>query len=220
MRKRKKTTKTVTKPFLFSFAFLLSVICLGYGAYSTYSALTDHDEKVNEFRLSNLTTTIEEEFEEPGDFAPDVDYTKKVTIKNSAETEMFIRVLALPKISKMEAGSETEILLPSGTNGAKPVLTIDYNLTDWIDGGDGYFYYKTKIAKNGETKALFNTVRLNGANIDKELYNGSTLTFEIKVESINTSQFAYRDAWWNGSTPTVNPLQEVDNLLKVQTIGG
>lgn len=222
LKKRKKEVKTVTKPFLFSVALTLSLLCLGYGTYSTYSALTDYDEKVNEFRLSNLTSTIEEEFEKPGTFEPDVDYTKKVTIKNSADADMFIRVLALPKISKTEAGSDTEILLPSGsgTDGAASVLTIDYNLADWIDGKDGYFYYKTKVAKGASTKVLFNTVRMNGSQIDKELYSNSTLTFEIKVESIGISAFAYRDAWWNGSIPIANPLLEVDNLLKSQTIGG
>lgn len=220
MKKIKKESKTVTKPFLFIVASFLSFVCLAYGTYSTYSALTDHDEKVNEFRFSNLKTTVEEEFDPPGNFKPDVDYTKKVTMSNAAEADVFVRVIALPKISKTESGSNTEILLPSGTEGAAPVLTMDYNLADWIDGQDGYFYYKTKVPKGGTTQPLFTTVRLNGSNIDKELYDGSTLTVEIKVESIGTSQFAYRDAWWNGQTPATDPLREIDNVLKSQTVEG
>ncbi|MGC6770348.1 hypothetical protein [Enterococcus sp. LJL51] len=199
----------------------LTTIFIGFiFAYSiqiTYSALTDHDKKENSFQIGNLNTTIKEEFDPPKEFEPDKEYEKKVEIKNTGSLDSFVRVLALPVITA-EADDGTTIVLSATTDGATPILTIDYNLVDWIDGKDGYFYYKKKLVTGEKTAALFSTVKMNKANISEE-YNRAKLTFEIKVEGIHTTKYAYRDAWWGGSVPpTGSELAEVDNTLKTQTI--
>lgn len=185
----------------------------------TFSSLTDSDNKQNAFRIGDLKVAIKEEFDPPVKFEPDKEYTKKVKIENTSDQAIFLRVLASPMISKKEADGTT-MLLPATTDGTKPILTIDYNATDWIDGKDGYFYYKKKIPKGESTPYLFTKVALNKANIE-ELYDDYTdvnLTFELKAEAINCTQYAYRDAWWNSKIPTVSPLLDVDNELKDQTI--
>ena len=189
---------------------------LSFGLYQTYAALTDSDQKQNEFRVGNLQNTIEEEFDPPAVLEPEKDYLKKVAIKNTGEQESFIRVLALPILSKKQPnGSIT--LLPATVNGPVPVLSVDYNLKDWINGEDGYFYYRYKLIKGASTTNLFTNVKMNQANITEE-YQGATLSFEVKVEGISTTKFAYRDAWWSGKIPTENPQLEVDNALKNQTV--
>ncbi|WP_086349756.1 hypothetical protein [Candidatus Enterococcus clewellii] len=204
-----------------SFCILAIVTVIGIitykGVQQTYAALTDADEKRNEFRISDLRTEIEEDFVPPGTFEPEIDYKKIVTVKNAGEMNSFVRVLALPVITKT-ASSGAVTVLPATTEGTAAVLTIDYNLTDWIDGKDGYFYYKKKLTAGKKTEPLFTTVRMNQANITPE-YVGAVLDFEIKVEGIGATKYAYRDAWWNGQTPIVNPLLEVDDLLKDQTDG-
>ncbi|MGL4694607.1 hypothetical protein [Enterococcus larvae] len=217
--RRKPKKKLLLNKMSFGILAIVAVISLiAYkGVQQTYAALTDADEKQNEFRISDLRTEIEEEFIPPGTFEPEIDYTKIVTVKNAGEMNSFVRVLALPVITKT-SGSGAVTLLPATTEGADAVLTIDYNLTDWIDGKDGYFYYKKKLTAGEKTTPLFTTVRMNQANITTE-YTGAVLDFEIKVEGIGATKYAYRDAWWNGQTPSANPLLAVDDLLKDQTDG-
>lgn len=217
MKKKQGSKKHLSIKQLFLFAgFLVMLISLSFGLYQTYAALTDRDQKQNEFRVGNFQTSIEEEFDPPASFEPEKDYLKKVAIKNTGEQESFIRVLALPILTKKQANGSI-LLLPATTDGPAPVLSIDYNLTDWINGNDGYFYYKKKLKKNERTANLFTKVKMNQAAITDE-YKGVLLSFEIKAEGISATRYAYRDAWWNGEIPTIAPLVQIDDLLKIQTV--
>lgn len=214
---RKKCRKYPSLKSLVLFTGLVVVVAsLSVGLYQkTYASLTDHDEKQNDFRVGGLQTSVEEDFEPPFVFEPDKKYTKRVWVANTGDLDSFIRVLALPVLSKKQGNGGT-ILLPTTVNGSQPVLTIDYNLSDWVAGEDGYFYYKKKVASGEKTAVLFSQVILNQLHITEE-YQGVQLSFEIKAEGIGTSQYAYRDAWWNGQMPTAGKLLEIDNLLKNQT---
>lgn len=216
-KNRKKSGSYLSKKWLFSaIGLVVAVICLSASLYQkTYASLTDHDQKQNEFRVGDLKVSVEEEFEQPATFEPDKEYIKQVWAKNTGELDSFIRVLALPVLSKKQANGTT-LLLPATVNGSNPVLTIDYNLADWIEGEDGYFYYKKKLAQDEKTAFLFSKVRLNQTNITED-YQDVQLSFEIKLEGIGISKYAYRDAWWNSSVPSSGQLLQVDNLLKDQT---
>ena len=211
--KRKKLKQPKLLLLITGLAVLLIVVIT---SSSTFSSLIDSDEKQNDLRIGDLKTTIEEDFDSPATFIPDQEYSKKVKIKNVSDQSMFLRVLVSPMISKKDSDGTT-ILLPSTTDGTVPVLTIDYNTIDWINGNDGYFYYKKKLIKGESTPYLFTKVTMNKVNIT-EKYDGVNLTFDLKAEAINCTQFAYRDAWWNSQIPTDNPLLGVDNELKNQTI--
>lgn len=130
---------------------------------------------------------------------------------NTGDQEIFLRVLAVPVITKAEDGEQ--LLLPATVDGDKPVLTIDYNQKEWMLGEDGYYYYLEKIPKGASTAALFTKVKMNQANITGD-YKDAVLSFEIKSEAIGVTKFAYRDAWWEGAVPSTNQLLEVDNILK------
>lgn len=216
IKSKKKLLLNKTSVFFLGIVTVIGLITYK-GIGQTYAALTDADEKQNEFRVSDLKTEIEEEFVPPGTFEPEKDYQKIVTVKNTGDMNSFVRVLALPVITKTD-NSGAVTLLPATTEGSDAVLTIDYNLADWIDGKDGYFYYRNKLTAGEKSTPLFTTVRMNQANITNE-YTDAVLDFEIKVEGIGATKYAYRDAWWNGQTPTVSPLLDVDNALKGQTDG-
>ncbi|MBP2099935.1 hypothetical protein [Enterococcus rivorum] len=215
--KNKKNSRKYSskKNLILLLGLLIAVISLSASLYQkTFASLTDHDEKQNKFRIGDLKVSVEEEFQPPITFEPDVIYPKKVWVKNTGELNSFVRVLALPILSKKQANGST-LLLPATTTGIAPILTIDYNLSDWIDGGDGYFYYKKKLSKGEKTPLLFSSVTLNQDNITEE-YKDVKLSFEIKAEGIGISKYAYRDAWWNSSIPVSGELLQVDNLLKDQ----
>ena len=202
--------------FLLFVASFFIVFLLIVTSKATFSSLTDSDNKKNDFRLGDLKVKINEEFTPPAKFVPEQEYTKKVTLANTSEQPIFIRVLTSPMLSKKDSDGTTT-LLPATTNGTSPILTIDYDTTNWIDGQDGYFYYKKKLLKGQTTPYLFTKVKMNQANIT-EKYDDVTLTFDLKVEAINCTEYAYRDAWWASDIPKVSPLLDVDNGLKKQTI--
>lgn len=204
------------------FIFLSSVVMLFlfvliYGVRTTYSSLMDSDKKNNDFKIGNLKGVIEEEFIPPESFEPDVEYEKQVWVKNDGDIEAFVRVLPSAEVYIEDEDGNKE-LLPSDTEGDDAVLTIDYNLNDWIDGKDGNFYYKKKIKKGEKTTKLFTTVKMNKENIDSD-YDGAKLSIEVKSEIIFTTKYAYRESWWQGVIPEDNsPLKEVDEILSSQTI--
>ncbi|OEG14703.1 hypothetical protein BCR23_12340 [Enterococcus quebecensis] len=217
MKKKRQKKKFLTvKQLLLFVGLLIIIVSFSSGLYKTYAALTDKDQKQNEFRIGDFQTSIEEEFDPPANFEPDKEYLKKVSIRNTGEQESFIRVLALPVLTKKQVNGTTQLLVAT-VEGPTAVLTIDYNLTDWFDGKDGYFYYKKKLIKGESTTNLFTKVMMNKGNITEE-YEGVFLSIEIKAEGISSTKFAYRDAWWGGKTPIENPLLAIDESLKNQTI--
>lgn len=76
-----------------------------------------------------------------------------VTISNTGDTEAYIRAAIVVTWKDAENGN---------VYGSVPVKITDYNitlnLTDWIDGKDGFYYYKYPVAPNdqasSETSAL------------------------------------------------------------------
>ncbi|OEG12522.1 hypothetical protein BCR25_06970 [Enterococcus termitis] len=196
---------------------LTILVCLGIGMYQTYAALTGQDSKENNFKIADFKTSIEEDFQPSKKFEADIDYKKIVRVKNDGEDLAFVRVLVSPVITTKDTMTNQTILLPATMNGSAPVLSIDFNDVDWIDGQDGFYYYKQALKTGEKTSSLFEKVRMNSQSIDTN-YTGAILTFELKVESVNTTAYAYRDAWWNGQKPTVGVLLPIDQVLEPQVI--
>ena len=64
------------------------------------------------------------------------------------------------------------------------------------------------------TSKLFEAIKLSDQLSDQ--YHDATFVLSLKVEAINCAEFAYRDAWWQGTTPTDQPLKAVDDALKMK----
>ncbi|MEO1770000.1 hypothetical protein [Candidatus Enterococcus ferrettii] len=196
---------------------VIGVICfllLIGGSYLVYAAMTAQDRKENDFQVGQVETRIfEENFDETMTEIPkDQSIPKEVRIENTGTIRQFVRVMVLPEVRKSIVGdAENEQVLP---------LPIDTSIelegmetTDWIDGGDGYYYYNKRLDSGDRTSYLFESVRLPEQLSDR--YHQTTLTISLKVETINCAQFAYRDAWWQGNTPEADsPLEAVDEALK------
>ncbi|MGX4686990.1 hypothetical protein JNUCC83_08815 [Vagococcus sp. JNUCC 83] len=130
---------------------------------------------------------------------------KEININNDGNTNLFVRVMVFPEIM-----TDSENLLAS--NIGKEVL-VDLG-TDWIDGKDGYYYYK-KIVKPGNMSTnLFEKVKLS-SDLDDN-YIGSHLSMQVKAETITNATYVYRVVWWNGTktdVPIDNNLRNIDNYL-------
>lgn len=215
LKKKKKKNSSRTrrcKQLFLALSLVVILISGSYSVYQSYAALSDRDQKQNHFRIGDVRTEIEEVFEAPQIVEFDKAYKKKVAVRNSGEQPIFLRILPLAKLYKKQTDGAT-LLLPSTND----TLSIDYNDKDWLNGEDGYYYYKYAVKPNEETKPLFTTVTVN-KTATIETSEGMHLTFEIKAEGISITKYAYRDAWWQSATPNKEPLATIDQVLVSQTL--
>lgn len=157
-----------------SFIILLS-LCGILTAGTALSYLTSHDNKSNAFKTQNNTIEIIEEFPEP-DKVP-TEFKKKVQIKNTGETDCYVRVSS-----------------DFSSNAIGELYTIDFNTTDWTTlQSDGYYYYKKKLAVGETTPALYTAYSLT------DLDNADAVeSFDIYItgESIESRDYVnYQEAW-------------------------
>lgn len=191
------------------------ILLLVGGGYLVYAAMTAQDSKENDFQIGQIETKLfEENFDDDMTEAPtDQSIPKEVRIQNVGTIKQFVRVMILPEVRKNIAGdTKNEQVLPLkiGTD----LLLGEMTTADWIDGGDGYYYYvKEAVEPKKHTSYLFKTVKLSSQLSDK--YDQAKFSISLKVEAINCAEFAYRDAWWQGQTPaTGSPLKTVDDALQ------
>lgn len=168
----------------------------------------DNDVVNNRLILPTLTGEIEEVFTPGTEIEPGTPKQKDVKITNTGTTPLFVRVMALPKI-----------LDPNGTllpGGIGDEITVNLS-SDWQDGGDGYYYYKDIVEPGNSTPSLFTSVTL-ASGLGEE-YDDAEFTIQVKSETITAFRYEYRNAWWDGATPTSPPLSTIDGILESLRIG-
>lgn len=125
----------------------------------------------------------------PGD-----SYAKKVEVRNNGSKQTYVRVKVdylWTLINPPEGFDEDEL----------NVAEIDFNTAKWIDGEDGYYYYKDIVKTTGNLEPLFNTVTFKGLEMGNE-YQGSTFKITLKAEAVQASHEAYKDVWGLNALPT------------------
>lgn len=200
------------------FYLVIAIACVGLligGSYLVYAAMTASDRKENDFQIGQVETQLfEENFDEDLTETPkNTAVPKEVRIKNTGTIEQFVRVMILPEVRAKIVGDEQDkqvLPLNIGTD----IELEEMVSADWIKGEDGYYYYKEAVKPKEYTSYLFKKVKLS--NQLSSRYEQATLTITLKVEAINCAEFAYRDAWWQGTTPTSSPLKDVDDALKTK----
>lgn len=130
--------------------------------------------------------------------------TRKVTVTNQSNTTAFIRVTIHPVL--VDKDGITRALSVSD-------VVKDLNLTDWVDGKDGFYYYKKvlRTVPNQTTDPIFTKLQPPAG-----VKAADKVSLQLKVEAVTTAGNAYRNAWWEGETPngTVRPdLQGIDTIL-------
>lgn len=128
---------------------------------------------------------------------PGVAETKYISVFNEATApdgrigaDAYIRVALVPIWSKTD-----------GSNSALPVsnvvLTLAPNATDdWIQGKDGYYYYKYPVAPGSNTSRLLESVSWNLTNtsLDAE-YLSSLLEVQVLADAIQSQSNAIENYW-------------------------
>ncbi|MGG5329421.1 hypothetical protein [Enterococcus sp. AZ163] len=208
--------KKVKRGMFYLIVAVCSILLLIGGGYWVYAAMTATDRKENDFQIGQVETEIIEVFDDTRtEVKLDEVVQKDVLIKNTGTINQFIRVMVLAEVRAPITGdpvNQQVLPLLIGTD-----LLLENGATaDWTNGQDGYYYYKKEaVEPNKKTSKLFESVRLSDQLAAR--YQQAELSITLKVETINCSEFSYRDAWWQGTTPAQAPLKDVDDHLNGMT---
>lgn len=190
--------KILKKHYIFAISLLLALSVITAVTYSFY---VNKDEIINKMKLGIQVADIVEEFD--GE-------EKEVFVENTGTTPILVRANA-----KMICTNESIVL------NANKIATADYNLTDWMDGGDGWYYY-TKILQPKETSEILVHVTTDTQDIpedEKSLYEGAQLDVPVNMEYYKPlndgTEYAHEVAWnLDNIAPDDTELQAVRDMLR------
>jgi hypothetical protein len=207
------------KPFILLFCLLLSFTISLSGTLSWFTASDTRTNSLKTPPEKGFMINLVDVFE---GYPEDDKYNKRVGAANTDEKDAFVRLLVIPTIyldDNAAANEGVRTVLPAvfGVD----VIIEDLNTADWLDGGDGYYYYKHILAGKTSTddlnKNLFNQVSISPALL--AAYPFAHVMIEVKLEGVGTAPAnEYRESWWDWDgvppTPLTAPLQTVDAALQ------
>ena len=196
--------KQLRRPKRLATLLVSLLLVLGVAVGGTVAFLsTRTDSKVNTFTPSEVTCAVTETFEN--------NVKSRVAVKNTGDTTAFIRaVINVTWMKDAEAG--TKYNAGDQTVSAKvPVKDTDYSITfakntNWIQGADGYYYYKLPVAPQGSTEVLIDECKLlENASVP----DGYHLSVEIVASAIQSAPDSVVQNMWhvtveNGKITGVN----------------
>lgn len=198
------------RPIAVPLSMILALFMLLGGTMAWFVAT---DGRINPFRTGALRYAAQavDVFNKPVIQPRDGDIvSKRVGAHNTGDIACFVRLMVHPTI----VADDGMTLLPASFG--EEVIIIDLNTTDWVYGGDGYYYYLHVLQPGVTTtslgKDLFSQVQI--AHGLSEDYDEATLHIEVKCESSDTKKWNYRQGWWNTtSAPVGAPLSTIDAAL-------
>lgn len=191
-------------PIKWALSFMLGtyLVYLSASFPETNAYLKDHQFVSAVNQLGELKVTLEDAGTTTTTNLPKgTTLPREVTVHNQGAEEVFVRVLIHPMLTD-KAGLTKAVTVAD--------VVADLTTSDWQEGPDGYYYYLKRLGITSSTKqtTLFTTIK-GGPN----MVNQDRLQLVMKVEAITVRDDAYRQAWWQGVTPTAGSLKQVDDQL-------
>ena len=165
--KKKKLILAVTG------CLLISILTIG----GTLAWLTDQEQVKNVATIGNVNIEINEEWEpEDGlNIVPDVDITKKPSVKNIGANPAYIRAKVVFSDSYYN-----------------DYVELDYNLNDtngqWFRNGD-YYYYNQIVIPGESTTPLFTQFKLSSNYIEPPIGVNPGFDIDVYAEAIQSQGF-------------------------------
>ena len=190
-----KFKKVKKKPLFFLLLLLaLGIVGTTFAYYYTEIAIP------NQFRAMTYNVTIEEEFNNTWG-------TKKVSFVNNEETNTPVVLrINYNELWRKEVNG-VKLSLDNNVNGTN-VVTKNWTTAftnDFIDGGDGWYYYKKTLAAEASVQVL-DSIALNESLISTSPYYNDyksyTYELDFNFEAIQASSSAISEIW--GRTATIS----------------
>lgn len=173
----------------------LFIIFFSRNLEDTGAILKDTVKRNGLVSLGNLQVTLLDLGDKVSELEVNKDIPRRISTKNSGETNEFVRLLVHPVF--LNAQSITESL------SLEEIAVIH---SDWLKGEDGYYYYLKKLEPSKESAPIFEKI-----NLTLRLKYGN-LNLITKAEAITSESLAFVQAWWQGNTPN---NETTPNLRKV-----
>lgn len=190
-----KFKKIKKKPLFFLLLLLaLGIVGTTFAYYYTEIAIP------NQFRTMTYNVTIEEEFNNTWG-------TKKVSFVNNEETNTPVVLRINYNEFWRKEVNGVKLSLDNNVNGTN-VVTKNWTTAftnDFIDGGDGWYYYKKTLAAEASVQVL-DSIALNESLISTSPYYNDyksyTYELDFNFEAIQASSSAISEIW--GRTATIS----------------
>lgn len=163
-------------------ALALTASSLSIGVYGSYAYLTAEEKTVNVITAGNLKialieTSISSEGKrtdapkEMKNIIPGGNISRIVQVENIGNNPAYIRI-HIDKIISLEEGREEKA--------DSDLVTYEVNTKRWIDGKDGYYYYRDSLEAGKRTEPLFEEVHFSASM--ENLYQNSTIRLAVKAQ--------------------------------------
>lgn len=131
----------------------------------------------NTFQAQPYSTEITDTFVSPESWIPGTTTDKEVTVKNTGDVEVAVRLSYTEKWTSAN-GNELSLTLP---NDEKAALVNLINTDDWTYS-NGYYYYKNSLAKGESTSSFIDSVTFNSNAVN----NYTCTTTDGKISCTST----------------------------------
>lgn len=178
--------KQLRRPKRLATLLVSLLLVLGVAVGGTVAFLsTRTDRKVNTFTPSKVTCEVTETFND--------NVKSNVAVQNTGDTTAFIRAaINVTWMSNQDAANQT-------VSAKVPVKDTDYSIkladnTNWIEGADGYYYYKLPVNPQDSTEVLIEECKLqNNASVP----DGYHLSVEIVASAIQSAPDSVVQSMWH-----------------------
>ena len=151
----------------------------------------DFDSETNKFGVANIDVEIEEDFRPSTDWDGS-SHEKVVKVQNNSTGPALIRI-SIQKRWVDENGNPW-----AGDANLIKLNFLEHEGNLWVDGNDGYFYYKKILAEKEVTEAILDSVELNDIpDALKERYKGKKVIVDVKTEAVQATVDGYNATWKN-----------------------
>lgn len=170
----------------------ITLILLLLGGTSMAWFVSNPDALSNKFTAG----TVKVEVLEPGfknipNAAGNTTHGKNVKVKSLGSKKTYVRVRLVPMW-------ENEPSLPVSNVTLNLVNVGESGDKDWVDGGDGYYYYKYYLTTGQETSLLLDGVTFGELGPE---YEGKTFILKVVAEAVQASNNAYKEVWGRNTLP-------------------
>lgn len=182
------------------FAASIVTICLAAVGYGTLAYVTDEAVAHNIITSGGVDVEIVEKQDTGEDFPEDGVHgvmpggtvSKIVTVKNDENSsEAWIRVSVELAITEgadsiLDLNPDKLPLTVTNAEGEEiDIIRLDFNKEYWIQGADGYWYYKDCVVPNASTEPLFKTVYF-APEMDNT-YQNCKITVDINAQAVQVA---------------------------------
>jgi len=207
--------RKVRMKYIVVFLAAAALLSAGFAMQGTLAWLTHTDSRNNRMGMMQymFSHRIQEDFTPPAagtSLIGGEEVDKKSWVANDGDIPAFVRVKVFPVLTSKPDASRPGKLLYFEAQFGKQLAFVGLNTTDWMDGGDGWFYYLHVLPPDDgatqlhKTAPLFEKVKLDTNVVT---YASADLTVTLIAETVETRKYVdtgttkyhYREAWWDNT---------------------